>query len=63
MGEFEQVFRDVMLDSSFFAPDHVESFENDFANFIGSSNAIGVNSGTSALHLSFLPVILVPEMK
>lgn len=60
MGEFEQVFRDVMLDSSFCSGPHVESFENDFANFIGSSHAIGVNSGTSALHLSLLACDIGP---
>jgi len=60
MGEFGQVFRDVMLDSSFCSGPHVESFENDFANFIGSSNAIGVNSGTSALHLALLACDIGP---
>ena len=60
MGEFEQVFKNVMLDSSFCSGPYVESFENDFAKFIGSSNAIGVNSGTSALHLALLAYDIGP---
>jgi dTDP-4-amino-4,6-dideoxygalactose transaminase len=32
----------------------VEQFETDFATYLGSRNCVGVNSGTSALHLALL---------
>lgn len=32
----------------------VEEFESDFATFLGSRNCVGVNNGTSALHLALL---------
>ena len=69
MGEFEKAFKKVMSESSFCSGPYVESFENDFAKYIGSSNAIGVNSGTSALHLCLLACdigngdeVIVPAM-
>jgi dTDP-4-amino-4,6-dideoxygalactose transaminase len=54
MGELERAFKEVMSDSTFSSGPHVETFEKDFAKFIGTSNAIGVSSGTSALHLSLV---------
>src|SRR3954462_12551474 len=33
---------------------HVESFERNFASFVGSKHCVGVNSGTSALHLALI---------
>ena len=54
MGELEQAFKKVMVESSFCSGPHVENFESNFAEYVGSSNAVGVNSGTSALHLSLL---------
>tara|TARA_B100001057_G_C22860027_1_gene954125 strand:- start:2597 stop:3712 length:1116 start_codon:yes stop_codon:yes gene_type:complete len=54
MGELETAFKNVMSESSFSSGPHVEAFERDFAEFVGASDAIGVNSGTSALHLSML---------
>jgi dTDP-4-amino-4,6-dideoxygalactose transaminase len=44
-----------VLDAAHFVlgPD-VASFEDRFADYVGSSRAIGVNSGTSALHLALL---------
>ena len=54
MGELEQAFKRVMVESSFCSGPHVENFECNFAKYVGSSNAVGVNSGTSALHLSLL---------
>jgi len=33
---------------------HIKSFEQEFASFVGLRHAIGVNSGTSGLHLSII---------
>lgn len=38
----------------------VESFENTFANFVGSNYAIAVNSGTSGLHAALLAIGVGP---
>src|SRR5690606_1153946 len=38
----------------------VASFEADFARFCGAAEAIGVNSGTSALHLALLAAGVEP---
>lgn len=41
----------------------VESFERNFAEFVGVKHAIGVNSGTSALHLAMLAAGIGPGDK
>jgi dTDP-4-amino-4,6-dideoxygalactose transaminase len=48
--EFEKVYDH----SAFSGGKFVEAFENDFATFCDSKYAIGVNNGTSALHLAIL---------
>src|SRR5262245_27076283 len=47
----------------------VKCFENDFAQYIGSQNAVAVNSGTAALHLALDAIgiregdeVIVPTM-
>lgn len=47
---FELVYDKTAFSGGFF----VEKFENEFASFIGSNYAIGVNNGTTALHLAML---------
>jgi selenocysteine lyase/cysteine desulfurase len=39
---------------------HEEEFENAFAGYIGSTYAIGVNNGTTALHLAMLALGIGP---
>ena len=34
--------------------EHVAQFEQDFARFVGAAHCVGLNSGTSALHLALL---------
>jgi dTDP-4-amino-4,6-dideoxygalactose transaminase len=46
--EIDQVFEK----SAFCLGPHVEAFEREIADWLGVRHAIGVNSGTSALHLS-----------
>ena len=41
----------------------VERFENEFAEFVGARHAIGVNSGTSALHLALIVAGIKPGDK
>src|ERR1044071_5691944 len=38
----------------------VSQFENDFAKFIGTKHCIGMNSGTSALHVAMLLLNIKP---
>src|SRR3989338_5719694 len=44
----------VLDNNSFILGPKVEEFEKNFANFCGKKYAIGVNSGTSGLHLALL---------
>jgi hypothetical protein len=44
-----------VLESSQFAlGEEVAAFEREFASYVGAAEAVGVNSGTSALHLALL---------
>ena len=50
-----------VLDSAqFILGPEVEAFERDFAAYCGTREAIGLNSGTSALHLAFLAAGIGP---
>lgn len=51
------VYRDfgrVFERSSYSHGPEVEAFERDFATYLGTEHAVGVNSGTSALHLAIV---------
>ena len=51
-----------VLDSSqFILGEEVVAFEKEFAAYCGTSDAIGVNSGTSALHLALLAAGIGPS--
>lgn len=50
--EFLKAVEDVMSSSAFILGKHVADFESRFAAFIGSDYAVGVASGTDALHLA-----------
>ena len=52
--EIDQAMQHVLDNAQFILGPAVTSFENDFAAFCHTTEAIGVNSGTSALHLSLL---------
>lgn len=45
---------DIFVNSSFCQGPAVKKFEEYFANYIGTKYALGVNSGTSALHIALL---------
>jgi len=44
--------RRVLEDGRFILDEHAEAFENEFADYVGLSYGIGVNSGSDALYLS-----------
>ena len=45
---------DVISSSQYVLGPEVSQFENDFSNYVDAKYGVGVNSGTSALHLSLL---------
>jgi dTDP-4-amino-4,6-dideoxygalactose transaminase len=50
--EIDSAIRSVLDSSQFIGGDVVESFEREFAEYCGTKYAIGVGSGTAALHIS-----------
>ena len=58
--EIDAAIRSVVESCQFVLGDRVEAFETDFAAFCQTKYAIGVNSGTSALHLALLAVGIKP---
>ena len=52
--EIDAAIKDVVEGCHFVLGEQVEAFEADFAKFCGTEYALGVNSGTSALHLALL---------
>lgn len=54
LGELEPVIADVLTRGQFVLGSRVASFEAAFAAYCGAAEGIGVNSGTSALHLALL---------
>lgn len=52
--EIDAAIREVVESCHFVLGEQVEAFESDFAKFCGTEHALGVNSGTSALHLALL---------
>jgi dTDP-4-amino-4,6-dideoxygalactose transaminase len=53
-------FEKVYEKTAFSGGPFVEEFENQFAGFIGAKYAIGVNNGTTALHLAMLALGIGP---
>jgi dTDP-4-amino-4,6-dideoxygalactose transaminase len=58
--EILSAIQDVLENSSFILGPAVGEFENNFAEAIGVKHAIGVNNGTSALHLALLAIGVEP---
>lgn len=54
MGELEQKFVQEAFDTNWIAPvgPHVDAFEREFCDVVGSSHAAALSSGTAALHLA-----------
>lgn len=58
--ELKAAFARVLASSQFVLGDAVAEFETAFANYCGVKHAVGVNSGTSALHLALLAAEIGP---
>jgi len=58
--EVDAAVADVLENSSFVLGKHVAAFEEDFASYCQTKYAIGLNSGTSALHLAMLAAGIGP---
>ncbi len=55
-----QAIAGVLEDGHFILGPNVESFENEFAAYLGVEHAIGLNSGTDALHLALRALDIGP---
>src|SRR5689334_18966520 len=53
-SEIHQTLHDVLGSTQYILGPHVERFEQAFAQFTGARHCVGVNSGTSALHLALI---------
>jgi dTDP-4-amino-4,6-dideoxygalactose transaminase len=53
-AEIDSAISRVVGSSQFILGEEVESFESEFASYCQTEHAVGVNSGTSALHLAML---------
>ncbi|MFQ5640878.1 MAG: DegT/DnrJ/EryC1/StrS family aminotransferase [bacterium] len=51
-SEFNRVFTEIMSGGDFILREHLESFEENIARYVGTKHAIGMNTGTDALYLS-----------
>jgi len=51
--ELEPAIAEVLSQGDFILGRHVARFEEAFASYCGANYGLGVNSGTSALHLAF----------
>jgi len=58
--EIDRAIQQVLDESQYILGPAVSAFERDFAAFCQTTEAIGVNSGTSALHLALLAVGVRP---
>ena len=58
--EVFEAFKKVYAKTAFSGGLFVQEFEENFANFIGTKYAIGVSSGTAALHLAMLALGIGP---
>ena len=58
--ELRSAFYRVMDNSQFILGPGVEQFERDFAAYIGVKHCIGLNNGTSALHMALLAYDIGP---
>lgn len=61
--EFQDAINAVLSTTSFVLGKDVELFEKNFASFIGATYAVGVASGTDALHLALRAAGSDLEMK
>ncbi len=56
--EIDTAIQNVLNDSAFVLGKYVQQFEAEFAQYIGVKHAIGMNSGTAALHVALLSLTI-----
>jgi dTDP-4-amino-4,6-dideoxygalactose transaminase len=59
-AEIDTAITHILENSQFVLGPEVAAFENEFASYTGGAHAIGLNSGTSALHLAMLAAGIGP---
>jgi len=58
--ELKDVIQDVVEESQFILGPRVQAFEERFADFCGAKHCIGLNNGTTALHMALLAFDIGP---
>jgi dTDP-4-amino-4,6-dideoxygalactose transaminase len=58
--EVDAAIMEVVENTAFVGGKYVQQFEEDFATFCGTKHAVGVSSGTSALHLALVAMGIGP---
>lgn len=58
--ELQEVFDRVLSNSSFVLGPEVQRFEQEFADYVGTSHCVAVNTGTAALHLALAALEIGP---
>jgi dTDP-4-amino-4,6-dideoxygalactose transaminase len=53
-GEVDEAIQKVLTTTGFIGGPEVKAFEEEFARFCGAEHAVGVSSGTSALHMALV---------
>ena len=53
-AEYQEAIRKVCEETAFSGGKYADAFDKEFAEYVGSKYACGVNNGTSALHLAML---------
>src|SRR5947208_15918336 len=59
-SELDAAVINVLENAQFILGPEVAEFEKEFAAYVDARVAIGVSSGTSALHLSLLAAVIIP---
>ena len=59
-SEIDAAIQHILENSQFILGAEVAGFEKEFAQYCGGAHGIGVNSGTSALHLALLAAGIGP---
>lgn len=59
-AELRDTVESVVLEAQFILGPHVESFERSFAAFCGAKHCVGLNNGTTALHMALLAFDIGP---
>ena len=59
-AELRDTVESVVLEAQFILGPHVESFERSFAAFCGAKHCVGLNNGTTALHMGLLAFDIGP---